>query len=88
VEYPRIIHLVDQVPTEHVQVLIGGGNSMEGEVWDYHADRLGGEEIQQICDGVEPFYPASQNRNLKNRERNILLIVQRMRLALPFYGEV
>jgi hypothetical protein len=53
--------------TEHVQVLIGGGDSMEGEVWDDHVDRLGGEEIQQICDGVEPFYPASQNRNLKKQ---------------------
>jgi hypothetical protein len=61
---------------------------MEGEVWDDHADRLGGEEIQQICDGVEPFYPASQNRNLKKQEHNILLIVQRMPLALPSCGEV
>jgi hypothetical protein len=52
--------------TEHVQVLIGRGDSMEGEVWAGHADRLGGETVQQICGGVEPFYPvASQNRSLK-----------------------
>jgi hypothetical protein len=28
--------------TEHVQVLIGGGDSMEGEVWIGRADRLVG----------------------------------------------
>jgi hypothetical protein len=42
--------------TIHVQVLIGGGNSMEGEVWAGHADHLGGEVVQQICGGVKPFY--------------------------------
>jgi hypothetical protein len=42
--------------TEHVQVLIGGGDSMEGEVWAGHAYRLGGEVVEQICGGVEPFY--------------------------------
>jgi hypothetical protein len=31
--------------TEHTQVLIGGGNSMKGEVWAGHADRLGGEAV-------------------------------------------
>jgi hypothetical protein len=31
--------------TEHVQVLIGGGNSMDGEVWTGHADHLGGEVV-------------------------------------------
>jgi hypothetical protein len=52
--------------TKHAQVLIGGGDSMEGEVWPDDADRLGGEAVQQICDGVEPFYPvASRNRSLK-----------------------
>jgi hypothetical protein len=52
--------------TEHAQVLIGGGNSMEGKVWTGRADRLGGEAVQQICGGVEPFYPvASRNRSLK-----------------------
>jgi hypothetical protein len=51
---------------EHVQVLIGRGDSMEGEVWTGRADRPGGEAVQQICGGVEPFYPiASQNRSLK-----------------------
>jgi hypothetical protein len=42
---------------------------MEGEVWTGHANRLGGEAVQQICGGVEPFYPvASQNRSLKKQE--------------------
>jgi hypothetical protein len=40
---------------EHVQVLIGRGDSMEGEVWTGRADRSGGEVVQQICGGVEPF---------------------------------
>jgi hypothetical protein len=54
--------------TEHAQVLIGGGDSIEGEVWTGRTDRLGGEAVQQICCGVEPFYPvASQNRSLKEQ---------------------
>jgi hypothetical protein len=54
--------------TEHTQVLIGGGDSMEGEVWTGHADYLGGEVVQHICGSVEPFYPvASQNRSLKKQ---------------------
>jgi hypothetical protein len=54
--------------TEHVQVLIGGGDSMEGEVWTGRVCRLGGEAVQQICDIVEPFYPvASRNRRLKKQ---------------------
>jgi hypothetical protein len=32
--------------TEHAQVLIGGHDSMEGEVWSGRADRLGGEAVQ------------------------------------------
>jgi hypothetical protein len=32
--------------TEHVQVLIGGGDSLEGEVWVGCADRLSGEVVQ------------------------------------------
>jgi hypothetical protein len=31
---------------EHVQVLIGGGDSMEGKVWTSRTDRLGGEVVQ------------------------------------------
>jgi hypothetical protein len=62
--------------TKHVQVLIGGGDSMEGKVWTGRTDCLGGEAVQQICGGVEPFYlVASQNRSLKSRECNILLMV-------------
>ena len=41
---------------------------MEGEVLTGRTDHLGGEVIQQICGGVEPFYPvASQNRSLKKQ---------------------
>jgi hypothetical protein len=54
--------------TEHVQVRIGGGDSMMGEVCTGHVDRLGGEAVQQICGGVEPFYlVASWNRSLKKQ---------------------
>jgi hypothetical protein len=54
--------------TEHTQELIGRGDSMEGDVWTGHADCLGGEVVQQICSGVEPFYPvANQNISLKSR---------------------
>jgi dihydrofolate reductase len=75
--------------TEHTQILIGGGNSMEGEVWAGRADRLGGEVVHQIFGGVEPFYPvASRSRSLKSRERNILLMVRMMRSDLPFCREV
>jgi hypothetical protein len=52
--------------TKHAQVLIGGGDSVEGEVWAGREDRLVGEAVQQICGGVETFYPvASRNRSLK-----------------------
>jgi hypothetical protein len=54
--------------TEHAQVLIGGVDTMEGEVWASHANHLGGEVVQQICGGVEPFYQvASLNRSLKKQ---------------------
>jgi hypothetical protein len=32
--------------TKHAQVFIGGGDSMEGDVWTGRADRLGGETVQ------------------------------------------
>jgi hypothetical protein len=52
--------------TEHTQVLIGGGDSMKSKIWTCHANHLDGEVIQQICGGVEPFYPVvSWNRSLK-----------------------
>jgi hypothetical protein len=52
--------------TKHEQVHIGGGDSMEGDVWTAHTDRLSGETVQQICGGVEPFYLiASRYRSLK-----------------------
>jgi hypothetical protein len=41
---------------------------MEGEVWASRVDRLGGEVVQHICGGVEPFYPvASWNRSLNEQ---------------------
>jgi hypothetical protein len=50
------------------QVLIVGGDSMQGEVWAGRANCLGGEAVQQICGGVKPFYPeASRNRSLKKQ---------------------
>jgi hypothetical protein len=53
---------------EHAQVLIGGGDTMEGEVWIGRADHLGEEAVQQICSSVGPFYPvASQTRSLKKQ---------------------
>jgi hypothetical protein len=32
--------------TKHAQVLIGGGDSVEGEVWAGREDRLVGEAVQ------------------------------------------
>jgi hypothetical protein len=32
--------------TKHTQVLIRGGDSIEGEVWAGHANHLGGEVVQ------------------------------------------
>jgi hypothetical protein len=55
--------------TKHAQVLIGGGDSMEGDVRTGRVDRLCGEVVQQICGGVESFYPvASWKRSLKKQE--------------------
>jgi hypothetical protein len=63
-DFGREIRIVGA--TEHAHVLIRGGDSMEGEVYTGRANRLGGEAVQQICGGVEPFYPvSSQNRSLK-----------------------
>jgi hypothetical protein len=59
---------------EHTQVLIGGVDSMEGEVWTGRADRPDGEVIQQIYDSVEPFYPvANQNRSLKRQRMHHII---------------
>jgi hypothetical protein len=69
--------------TEHVQVLTGGGDSMKGEVWTGRVDRLGGKVVQQICDGVEPFYlVASRNRSLK--EHGAQHIINSAKYALGF----
>jgi hypothetical protein len=38
--------------TKHAQVLIRGGDSMEGDVWLSRADCLGKEAVQQIYGGV------------------------------------
>jgi hypothetical protein len=54
--------------TKHAQVLIGGGDSMEAKVWTGRADHYDGEVVQQICGGVESFYPvAYQNRSMKKQ---------------------
>jgi hypothetical protein len=54
--------------TKHAQVLIRGGDTVEGDVWTSRADHLGREVVQHICDSVDPFYPvASQNRSLKEQ---------------------
>jgi hypothetical protein len=54
--------------TEHAQVLIGGGDSIEGAIWASRADCFGGEAVQQLSGGVKPFYPvASWNRSLKRQ---------------------
>jgi hypothetical protein len=51
---------------EHEQVVIGGGDSMEGDIWTGPADRLGGEMVHQICGSVKPFYPVvSRNGSLR-----------------------
>jgi hypothetical protein len=55
--------------TEHAQVLIGWGDSMEGEVWVSCVDHLAGEAVQQICGGVESFYlVASRNTTTTNNQ--------------------
>jgi hypothetical protein len=55
-------------------VLIGGGDSIEDEVWTGHTDHLGREVVQQICDSVEPFYLVeSQNRSLKEQETHDII---------------
>jgi hypothetical protein len=43
--------------TEHVQVLIGGGDSMEGKVWTSHADCLGGRWFSRY---VTVWSPSTQ----------------------------
>jgi hypothetical protein len=60
--------------TEHAQVVIGGGDSMEGDIWTGRTDHLGGEMVQQICGSVEPFYPVvSRNRSLRvHRAQHII----------------
>jgi hypothetical protein len=53
---------------EYVQVLIWGCNAVtiKSDIWAEEADRLARETIQQVCNGVEPFYQvASRHRGLK-----------------------
>ena len=45
--------------TEHAQVLIGGGDSIQGKVWTGHADRLGGEAVHKY---VMVSRPCAQHR--------------------------
>jgi hypothetical protein len=54
--------------TEHVQVLVWGGDTVEGDIGTGCTDRLAGKAVQQICGSVELFYPvASRNRRLKKQ---------------------
>jgi hypothetical protein len=69
--------------TEHAQVLIGGNDSVEGGIWTSHVDRLGGEVVQQICDGVESFYPVA-NRNRSMKEQGAHHIINGAKNALSF----
>jgi hypothetical protein len=41
--FGREIRIVDTI--EHTQVLVGGGDSMEGKVLTGHANHLGGESV-------------------------------------------
>jgi hypothetical protein len=42
--------------TEHPQVLIRGGDTMESDIGVGFTDRLAGKMVQQICGSVEPSY--------------------------------
>jgi hypothetical protein len=85
--FGREIRIVDTI--EHAQVLIGGGDSMEGKVLAGRANHLGGESVQQICDDVEPFYPVvSWNRSLKKQGTQHIIDGARMCSDLLFCGEV
>jgi hypothetical protein len=75
--------------TKHSQVLIGGGDTLESDIGAGCADRFARKTVQQICGSVEPFYlVASRERSLKEQGANMLLMVRRVRSALPFCGEV
>jgi dihydrofolate reductase len=45
--------------TEHPQVLIGGGDTVESNIGAGFTDRLVGKTVQQICGSMEPFYPVA-----------------------------
>jgi hypothetical protein len=85
--FGREIGIVDA--TEHAQVLIGGGDSIQGKVWTGHADRLGGEAVHKY---VMVSRPCAQQRARieawKSRERSILLMVRMMHSSLSFCGDV
>jgi hypothetical protein len=52
--------------TEHPQVLIGGGDTVESDIRAGFTDRLVGKPVQQIHDSVEPICPvANWKRSLK-----------------------
>jgi hypothetical protein len=51
---------------KHLQVLIGGGDTVESDIGAGCVDHFAGKTIQQICGSVEPFYPVtSRERRLK-----------------------
>jgi hypothetical protein len=45
--------------TEHPQVLIGGGDTMESVIGTIFTYRLAGKTVQQIRRSVEPIYPVA-----------------------------
>jgi hypothetical protein len=42
--------------TEHPQVLIGGGDTVESDIRAGFTDHLAGKTVQQICGNVKPIY--------------------------------
>jgi hypothetical protein len=60
--------------TEHPQVLIGGGDTVESDIREGFTDYLAGKMLQQIRGSVEPIYPvANWERSLKEQEINHII---------------
>jgi hypothetical protein len=64
-------------------VLIGGGDSVVGDIWISCTDCLGGEAVQQIYGGVEPFYPV-MSWNIILKEQRVHHIINGVKNALNF----
>jgi hypothetical protein len=60
--------------TEHPQVLIGGGDTVESNIREGFADYLAGKILQQIRGSVELIYlVANWERSLKEQEMNHII---------------